>query len=113
MTKREMLTKIMRVCANDAEIVGFCGHELELLDRKNTNRVNKPTAKQVANASYAEMIYAHMEPNVSYRVSDLQAMVPELADASNQRVTHILTKMRENVLISREVVKGVAYFSKI
>ena len=53
MTKREMLNKIAQVCAEDSEIVAYCNHEIELLDRKKGYKSNKPTKAQVANAELA------------------------------------------------------------
>lgn len=111
-TKREMLEQI---CTHltDKEEIAFIYHELELLAKKNERRSNKPTAKQVANAELIEKIYDAMETEKSYRIADIQNLVPELAEESNQKISALVKRMRENVLVSREVVKGVAYFTKI
>ena len=48
-----------------------------------------------------------------YRIADIQALCEGLADASSQKVSALVKRMRDNVLVSREVVKGTAYFTKI
>lgn len=112
MTKRDMYEQIKAHLTDEAEIA-FINHEIDLLNKKNASRSDKPTKAQIDRQALIEKVYAVMEPNVSYRVSDIAGLIPELNGATNQKLTHMLTKMRENVLVSREVVKGVAYFSKI
>ena len=60
-----------------------------------------------------EKIYEAMEAEKSYTASDIQKLIPELAEAKIQKVTHLITAMRNRVLVSREVIKGKAYFTKI
>ncbi len=111
-TKREMFEQIRTHLTDEAEIA-FIDHELELLAKKNERRSDKPTAKQVANATLIEEIYEAMETGKSYRIAEIQALIPALADVSGQKVSALVKKMRDNVLVSREVVKGAAYFTKI
>lgn len=111
-TKREMFEQIRSHLTDEAEIA-FIDHELELLVKKNERRSDKPTKKQIANATLIEKMYEAMEDGKSYRVAEIQALVPELADESGQKVSALIKKMRDNVLVSRELVKGVAYFTKI
>ena len=54
-----------------------------------------------------------MEDAKSYTVADVKTLVPELEDANPQKVTALLTKLRKEIRVSREVVKGKAYFTKI
>lgn len=88
MTKREMLNKIMEVCSNDAEIVGFCGHELELLDRKKGYKSNKPTKAQVANAELADKIVAYIAENGAVTCGQVE----EAFGISNQKASAILNR---------------------
>lgn len=111
-TKRQMFEQIRMHLTDEAEIA-FIDHEIELLARKNERRSNKPTAKQVENATLIEKLYESMEDGKAYTVKDLTALIPELADAKSQKVTALVTKMRNSVLVSRDVVKGTAYFTKI
>ena len=112
MTKAQMYAQI-RTHLTDAEEIAFIDHELELLAKKNSARSTKPTKVQIKNVSLIEKIYEAMEDGTAYRVSEIQALVPELADAKIQKVSALVTKMRNDVQVSREMVKGVAYFTKI
>lgn len=111
-TKRDMFLQIRSHLTDEAEIA-FINHELELLAKKNERRSDKPSAKQIENASLIEKIYEAMEAEKSYTASDIQKLIPELAEAKIQKVTHLITAMRNRVLVSREVIKGKAYFTKI
>lgn len=91
----------------------FILHEMELLQKKNASRSNKPTAKQMANAELADEVYEAMGDGKSYTVAEIKAMVSALADANPQKVTAILTRMRGELRVSREEIKGKAYFTKI
>lgn len=91
----------------------FLLHEMELLEKKNASRSTKPTAKQVANATIADAIYDAMQDGTSYTISDIKALIPELAEANPQKVSAIVSKMRKEIRVSREMVKGKAYFTKI
>ena len=112
MTKREMFEQIRTHLTDEAEIA-FVDHELELLAKKNERKSTKPTAKQVANAQLIEEIYEKMETGKSYRISEIQALSDELAEASSQKVSALVKRMKDNLLVIREVVKGTAYFTKI
>ena len=101
-TKRDYFARLRVLAQNEPELVEFIDHEVELLDKKNAS-----------NASLQDVIYNAMAEGKQYTVSDLIAEVPALAGMNTQRVAPILTKMRNNVLVSREVVKGKAYFTKI
>ena len=112
MTKREMFEQIRTHLTDEAEIA-FIDHELELLAKKNERKSTKPTAKQVANAQIIEEIYEKMEAGKAYRISEIQALSDELAEASGQKVSALVKRMKDNLLVIREVVKGTAYFTKI
>lgn len=112
MTKVEMFSQIL-THLTDADEIAFIQHEIELTIKKNASRSNKPTKTQVANASLADEIYDAMVSGQSYRIADIKALVPELADANPQKVSAIVSKMRKEIRVSRELVKGIAYFTKI
>ena len=115
-TKRDYFNAIRAILAednNNDSLVAFIDHELELLEKKNASRSTKPTAKQIANASIADEIYDAMQDGTSYTISDIKALIPELANANPQKVSAIVSKMRKEIRVSRELVKGKAYFTKI
>lgn len=112
MTKVEMFSQIL-THLTDADEIAFIQHEIELTLKKNASRSNKPTKTQVANATLADAVYDAMADGQSYRVADIKSLVPELSDANPQKISAIMTKLRKEIRVSRELVKGVAYFTKI
>ena len=111
MTKRDYFNRILAYAHDEDK--AFLEHEIELLNKKNASRPNKPTKAQAENAMLADKVYDAMQNGVSYRIADVKAIVPELADANPQKVTALMTKLRNDVRVSREQVKNVAYFTKI
>jgi hypothetical protein len=67
----------------------------------------------VENVALMDAIYDAMEDGQAYTVSEISALVPALADAKIQKVSALVTKLRNDVRVSREMVKGKAYFTKI
>ena len=112
MTKIEMFSQIL-THLTDADEIAFIKHEIELTAKKNASRSSKPTKVQIANATLADEIYNAMKDGQAYRISEIKALIPALADANPQKVSAILTKLRDSVRVRRETVKGVAYFTKI
>ena len=79
MTKRENYTALRAIVADNAELVAFIDHEIELLNKKNARRSDKPTAKQVANEDtkgiIGEVLTDAAEPMT---ISDIVADDPAL-----------------------------------
>ena len=109
----EMYSAGGQVDKEDAEVVEKLTALRDSIAKKNASRTNKPTPKQKANAELMTEIYEAMEGGKAYTVTEIGQLVPALADAKVQKVSALVTKMRENVLVAREVVKGRAYFTKI
>ena len=106
MTKRENYTALRAIVADNAELVAFIDHELELLDKKNTKRSDKPTAKQVANAELADKILAVMsdEPMTCTAIADMFGI-------SNQKASALIKGLVDDNKVVRTIVKRVAYFT--
>ena len=111
MTKMDYFARILAYAHDEDK--DFILREMNLLAKKNASRSAKPSAKQVANASIADEIYEAMEERRAYTISDIKALVPALAEANPQKVSAIVTKMRNEIRVSRETIKGKAYFTKI
>jgi len=108
MTKKEMFTKIATINAEDAEIVAFCNHEIELLNKKNASASKKATKTQIANEGIKDQILGVL------RDSDHPMTATEIGtalDLSVNKVSALLTQLKEDNSIVREVVKRKAYFS--
>lgn len=112
MTKRENYNAIRAIVSDNAELVAFIDHELELLDRKNARRSDKPTAKQVANEDtkgiIVEVLTDAVEPMT---ISDIVADDPALAGLSTQKVSALLTQLVNDGQVVRTSVKRKSYFA--
>ena len=113
LTKRdrfEALLKMSEVQANP-DMVTFIEHEIELLARKNAGD-KKPTANQVANDGYKDIIFTEMtaNPDKLYTVTELIKNVDGLGDLTNQRVSALLRQMIEANGVEKIVDKRKSYF---
>lgn len=112
MTKRENYNAIRAIVADNAELVAFIDHELELLDRKNARRSDKPTAKQVANEETKDIIVEVLTDAADpMTISDIVADDPALAGLSTQKVSALLTQLVAEGKVVRTSVKRKSYFA--
>lgn len=113
-TKRDRFNALLAIpaVAEDAELVEFINHEIELLDKKNTAE-RKPTAKQVENAGFKADILAWMEPDTKYLSADVAKGVPSIiaAGISVNRVTAMLTQLMNDGAVIRTEDKRKSYYS--
>lgn len=117
MTKREMFAEIIamvegnEVSVSRDEILEFCKHEVELLEKKSSSP-RKPTAKQLENAKLKEEIADHLmsvaEPKC---IKEIVEEMPSLAGFTNQRVTHLLTDLVKSGTLTKEYVRKTPYYS--
>ncbi len=111
MTKKEMFTAIRKAVADNAEMVAFIDHEIELLNRKSGS-VRKPTKTQVENDGFkADILTALAEVDAPVTIKELCKVCGTIANLSNQRITHMLTDLRKDRKVARTYVKKVAYFA--
>ena len=113
LTKRdrfEALLKLSEVQANP-DMVAFIEHEIELLAKKNAGD-KKPTANQIANDGYKDIIFAELSanPDKLYTVTDLIKNVDGLGDLTNQRVSALLRQMIEANGVEKIMDKRKSYF---
>jgi DNA-binding transcriptional ArsR family regulator len=93
-------------------MVEFFDGRIALTEKKNATE-RKPTPKQVENEGFKADILAWMEKGVEYAVADIAKGVPSL-DASgvkSQRVTALLTQLKDAGLVTRTEVKGKAFYA--
>jgi len=111
MTKKEMFAEIRNVVIDNAEMVAFIDHEIELLDKKRTS-ARKPTKTQQENDAFkADIITALATADVPVTIKELCEICPNIAGLTNQRITHMLTDLRKGGQVARTYVKKIAYFA--
>ena len=115
MTKAQAWKIVREIVENSGhekavELVGKIDNEIDLLAKKNSAD-RKPTKTQEANAVLKAAIVEGMEPKRLYTVSELMKEIPELAEATNQKVTALLRQLVIEKMIVRTEDKRKAYFS--
>lgn len=113
-TKREMFAKIKEAVSDNAEMVTFIDHEVELLTRKNTTRNGKPTALQKVNEEIKASIMNELDSGEKYTIADLIKVIPNPTDTdfTTSKMSALVRQLKEAGLVSREQIKGRAYFFK-
>lgn len=106
MTKKEMFSKIATVCSADAEIVEFCNHEIALLVKKNSYKSTKPTKTQIENEGLKDAILNALDKPMT------ATEIGSAVGISVNKASALLSQLKEDNSIVREVVKRKAYFSK-
>ena len=109
MTKREMFEVIANAMADNEEVVNFCAHEVELLDRKKDYKSSKPSKKSLENeAIKAEIVEV-------LRGSEAPMTIKEINEAldkgfTSQKVSALLTQLIKAEEVVKTYEKKVAYF---
>ena len=125
-TKRAMFAKVLEIIES-AEVENkelyteFINHEIELLEKKSTNR--KPTAQQEDNKILLETITTILEiasntDNQWLTIAEIQSKSPTLKEyngkpITNQRISALLKKLIESGDIERKEEKRKAMFRKV
>ena len=108
-TKKEMFTMIKAQVKDNAEMVAFIDHEIELLDKKASNK--KATKTQEANVSIKSTILAVLEGGKSMTVTEMQGASAELGELSNQKVSALVRQLVEAGKVVKTIDKKVSRFS--
>ena len=112
-TKREHFAELRILAADNAELIAFIDHEVELLNKKNSAE-RKPTINQMDNKKIKKVVLEKIGTN-SYTITEIIKNVlanTEWADLTCSRMTAIATQMAEDGDLIREVVKRKAYYKK-
>ena len=113
MTKRDYFSKLIEIVEsanvdNSAEIIDFLNHEIELSKKKSSVK----TKTQKENEVLMEVVFnALAEVGKPMTVSELMSANEEIGAMSNQKVSALLKKLKEDERIVRVEDKKKAYFS--
>ena len=111
MTKKEMFNEIRKAVIDNAEMVTFIDHEIELLGRK-TSTPKKPTKVQIENEGFkADIVDYLTEVGTSKSIKELQTDIESIAKLTNQRVTHLLTDLVKSEVLTKTYVKKTPFYA--
>ena len=109
-TKRMVLEHLIENYANDTMVVDYAKHEIELLDKKASNKT--PTKTQVENENIKNVIVEVLTNTTSpMTITDITNANDKLVELSNQKISALLTQLINANLVVRTSDKKKAYFS--
>ena len=108
-TKKEMFTMIKAQVKDNAEMVAFIDHEIELLQKKASNK--KATKTQEANVGIKATILAILKGADPMTITEMQGASAELGELSNQKVSALVRQLVEAGTVVKTVDKKVSRFS--
>ena len=117
-TKREYFEMIKGICGDNQDIVNFCNHEIELLERKNSK--SGTTKTQTENIKVAEMLIQELEkigkPVTITDLMNTSNIVKEYKlengnSLSNQKISAILKQQVDAGKVVRVTDKKKSLFS--
>ena len=118
MTKKEMFAEIIKMMkgetssVTESAVIEFAEHEIELLNKKSSSGSGKPTKTQLENEGYKEVILeALATADKPMTISELMEYAEGLAGLKNQRVSAIMTQLKNANKVVRTMEKKKAYFS--
>lgn len=110
MTKKEMFATIATMLSDNAEVVEFCNHEIELLsNRKSTKSMTKTQKENVQVMENIKVALAEVGKAVT--VTELIASADALAGYTNQKVSALLRKLVDEKVVVKTIEGKKALFS--
>ena len=112
MTKKDMFNAIKAVegVAMNEDMVAFIDHEIELLDKKSSNK--KATKTQEENVGIKEEIKSVLTLEGA-TVTEIQGKSDKLAGLSNQRISALLRQMIASGEVVKSTDKKKSYFALV
>lgn len=107
-TKKELFKEIREIVADNAELVAFVDHELELLDKKANSKSNKVNEEHIQIMEDIKSELKRIGRGVT--ITELQKESEILADYSNQKLSAMLKKLVDNGEVTKVVDKKKSYF---
>lgn len=110
-TKKDMFNAIKAACADNASIVEFCDHEIELLSRKS--KTGKLTKTQEANIEVKREIVAALERATEpMTISQLiAANTDTLGGYTSQKISALMSQLIKSGEAVRISDKKTSYFT--
>ena len=109
MTKKEMFNLIATVNADNAEIVEFCNHQIDLLSAKSAKKT--PTKTQKENEGIMDTIAEVLGTVEKATVSEVIGADARLSSFSNQKISALLRKMVSDGRVVKTIEGKKAYFA--
>lgn len=110
LTKRDYFSQLREIVSDNANLVAFIDHELELLDKKNSS--NGQTKTQKENELIMDTIVAELaEIAKPVTITEFQSASAKMAEYSNQKLSALLKKLVDNGRVVKTTEKKKSFFS--
>ena len=109
MTKRQYFAELRTRVADNADLVAFIDHEVELLDKKNS-APKGPTKKQIVNDGLKGDIMNVLGTDPMTATAIRDAFFPDL---TVQKISALLAQLVADNALTKTVEKRVSYFAKV
>lgn len=110
MTKKEMFNFIANAMKENDDVVAFCKHEIELLEKKASK--SGQTKIQKENAILIERVFSALATvGRPVTITELQTEVVEMSNYSNQKLSALLKKLVDCDRVVKTIDKKKSYFS--
>lgn len=117
-TKKDMFNEIIKMMNGEQmsisaqAVIDFANHEIELLNKKSSSSSGKPTKTQLENEGYKEVILeALATADKPMTISEIMEYADGLEGLKNQRVSALMTQLKNAGKVIRTEEKKKAYFS--
>lgn len=108
MTKREVITAMLNdvTINSNANYKAYLENELALVIKKNTYKSSKPTKTQIENETLKDEILKVLDKPMT------ATEIGSVVGISVNKASALLTQLKDDNSVTREVIKRKAYFSK-
>lgn len=93
------------------QAIEFLEYEKDLVSKKNSSVSKKQAKTQEENNKYKDIIVSYLKENGKRTVSELIKEINELKEFSNQKVTNLVTDLKNAGIVINTKEKGKSYFS--
>ena len=108
--KKEMFAQIREVVADNADMVAFIDHEIELLSKKSGSK--KPTATQIANEGLKATILEVLTAE-GMTASEVLASSDAFVGLSNQKISALLNQLKTEGKVVKETDNKKSVFKLV
>ena len=109
--KKDYFAELLALVEGNEELTVFIENEIALLNKKSAS-AKTPTARQIENEGLkAEIVTFLSEVDSPKCIKEIQAGIASLEGLTNQRITHLLSDLVKNEVLTKEYVKKVPYFA--
>lgn len=113
-TQKSAIAYVIANCSLPSEVEEKLSSMLATLEKKSASGgERKPTATQIANEGFKEILCENMEVNRLYTITELVKEMPFGEELSNQRVSAIVRQLVKDNKVVRTEEKRKAYFTVV